>query len=163
VKEAKMKNLEAGDVFEVAVQIEKHGERFYRHAASLTDDDKIKEVFNYTASEEAKHRKLFETMAEKVEADYKPPESYPGEYCSYVRAYSNNLVFPEDKIDEQFKGIQTVEEAVEFAIQKEIESILYYLEMKNFVPAAQRDEVGKIIEEERKHYLRLTELKRTIS
>lgn len=154
--------FKAGDVFEVALQIENHGERFYRHAVTLTDDPKTKEVFSFAADEEAKHRKLFEAMAAKVEKDYQPPESYPGEYCNYVRAYADNLVFPEQEPDAQFSGIKNVEDAVEFAIQKEIESILYYLEMKNFVPAPQRDEVDRIIEEERKHYLRLSDLKRTI-
>jgi rubrerythrin len=163
VKEAQMDAFKAGDVFEVAVQIEDHGERFYRHAVGLTEDPKVKDVFRFAADEEAKHRKLFEAMAAKVEKDYEPPESYPGEYCNYVRAYADNLIFPEDKVEEKFSGITRVEDAVEFAIQKEIESILYYLEMKNFVPASQRGEVDRIIEEERKHYLRLTDLKRTIS
>ena len=157
-----METLEAGDIFEVALQIEKHGERFYRHAITLTDDPKVKEVFGFAADEEAKHKKLFEGMAAKVEADYKPPESYPGEYCNYVRAYANNLVFPEEKLEAQLNSIRTAEEAVEFAIQKEIESILYYLEMKNFVPASQKQEVERIIEEERKHYLRLADLKRSV-
>lgn len=157
-----MGTLEAGDIFEVALQIEKHGERFYRHAVNLTNDPKVKDVFSFAADEEAKHRKLFEGMAAKVEADYKPPESYPGEYCNYVRAYADNLVFPEEKLEAQFNSIKTAEDAVEFAIQKEIESILYYLEMKNFVPSSQREEVERIIEEERRHYLRLTDLKRSV-
>ena len=156
-----METFEAGDVFEVALQIEKHGERFYRHAVNLTDDPKMKEVFSFAADEEAKHRKLFEAMAAKVEKDYKPPESYPGEYCNYVRAYADNLVFPEEKMEAQFSAIRNMEDAVEFAIQKEIESILYYLEMKNFVPASQHEEVDRIIEEERKHYLNLSDLKRS--
>ena len=154
--------FKAGDVFEVALQIENQGEKFYRYAATLTDDPKAKEVFIYAADEEAKHRKLFEAMAAKVDDDYQPPESYPGEYCNYVRAYAENLVFPEDKQDAQFSGIKTVEDAVEFAVQKEIESILYYLEMKNFVPGSQREDVDRIIDEERKHYLRLSDLRRTI-
>ena len=157
-----MENLQAGDVFEVAVQIEKQGEKFYRYAAGLTDDSKVKEVLVYAAGEEAKHRKIFEAMAEKVGADYKPPESYPGEYCNYVRTYSENIVFPADKMEAEFGEITNLGDAVEFAIQKEIESILYYLEMKNFVPASQRADVDRIIEEERKHYLRLTDLKREI-
>lgn len=154
--------FKAADVFEVALQIEKHGERFYRHAMTLTDDSRAKEIFGFAAEEEAKHRKLFESMAAKVEKDYKPPETYPGEYCSYVTAYAENLVFPDEEQDAKFGAIDTVEDAVEFAIQKEIESILYYLEMKNFVPAHQREEVDRIIEEERKHYLKMSDLKRTI-
>jgi rubrerythrin len=154
--------FKAGDVFEVAIQIENHGERFYRHAVDLTDDPKMKDVFSFAANEEAKHRKVFEALAVKVEKDYTPPESYPGEYCNYVRAYADNLVFPEDKMEASFSKITTVEDALEFAIQKEIESILYYLEMKNFVPASQREEIDRIIEEERLHYLRLSDLKRNL-
>jgi rubrerythrin len=157
-----METIKAGDIFEVALQIEKHGEKFYRHAANLTDDPKVKQVFSFAAEEEAKHRKLFEGMAAKVEAGYKPPESYPGEYCNYVRAYADNLVFPEEKQEAQFRSIETAEDAVELAIQKEVESILYYLEMKNFVPASEREEIDRIIDEERKHYLRLADLKRSL-
>ena len=157
-----METFEAGDIFEAALQIERHGEKFYRHAADLTDDPKMKDVFSFAADEEAKHGKLFEALAAKVEKDYKPPESYPGEYCNYVRAYAENLVFPEEKLYAQFSSIENVEDAVEFAIQKEIESILYYLEMKNFVPAPQREDIDRIIDEERKHYLRLTDLKKSI-
>jgi rubrerythrin len=162
MKEAQMENLQAGDVFEVAVQIEIQGEKFYRYAAGLTDDPKVKDILVYAAGEEAKHRKLFESMAAQVGIDYKPPESYPGEYCNYVRAYSENVIFPADKMEAQFGEITNLDDAVEFAIQKEIESILYYLEMKNFVPASQRADIDRIIEEERRHYLRLTELKREI-
>lgn len=157
-----METFEAGDVFEVALQIEKHGERFYRRAVNLTDDPKMKDVFSFAADEEAKHRKLFEAMAAKVGKDYKPPESYPGEYCNYLKAYADNLVFTEEKMEAQFSGIKNVEDALEFAIQKEIESILYYLEMKNFVPAPQREEVDRIIDEERQHYLKLSDLRRSI-
>ncbi len=157
-----METFEVGDVFEVALQIEMHGERFYRHAVSLTDAPKMKDVFSFAAEEEAKHRQIFQAMAAKVGKDYKPPESYPGEYCNYVRAYADNLVFPKEKMEAQFSGIKNVEDALEFAIQREIESILYYLEMKNFVPVPQREEVDRIIDEERKHYLRLSDLKRDI-
>jgi rubrerythrin len=162
VKEAQMENLQAGDVFEVAIRIEENGERFYRYAVGLTKDPKIRDVFNLAAGEEVKHRKMFQAMAETVGADYEPPESYPGEYCKYVRAYADNQVFSEANLAAQFKSVKTAEDAVEFAIQKEIESILYYLEMKNFVPASQREDVDRIIAEERKHYLLLSDLKRGI-
>jgi hypothetical protein len=34
--------------------------------------------------------------------------------------------------------------------------------MKNFVPAPQREEVDRIIDEERQHYLKLSDLRRSI-
>jgi rubrerythrin len=163
LKEDEMDAFKASDVFEVAIQIEDNGEKFYRHAINLTDDPKMKDILEFVANEEVKHKKLFQGMASKVGDDYVPPESYPGEYCNYVRAYAKNLVFPAEKLETEFGKIKTMGDALEFAIQREIESILYYLEMRNFIPASHRQEVDDIIDEERKHYLRLADLKRSIN
>ena len=52
--------------------------------------------------------------------------------------------------------------AVEFAVQREIESILYYLEARGFVPESQKGEIDKILDEERRHYLKLIEVKKNL-
>jgi rubrerythrin len=162
VKEVKMETFRASEVYEVAVQIEQNGEKLYRHAASVVDDPKLKDVFGYLADEEVNHQRLFEGLAKKVE-EYQAPETYPGEYCSYVRAYAEGVVFPPAKMDEEMKKISSAADAVEFGIQREIESILYYLEVRNFVPENQREDIDKIIQEERKHYLRLVDLRRDVN
>jgi len=157
-----MDAFKASEVFEVAVQIEQNGEKLYRHAVNVTDDPKMKDVFNYLAEEEVKHRGLFEALAEKVE-HYQPPEAYPGEYCSYVRAYAEGIVFSPEKMEQELAKIKSAGDAVEMGIQREIESILYYLEIKSFVPKNQWEDVDRIIEEERTHYLRLVDLKRDLT
>jgi rubrerythrin len=159
VKEERMDTLKARDIYEVAVQIESTGEKLYRHAVSVTDDSRMKEMFTYLADEEVKHQKLFEDLAKKVE-HYQPPETYDGEYCAYVRAYSERLVFTPDKMEKEMARIKGADDAVEFGIQREIESILYYLEVRNFVPENQRADVDKIVDEERRHYLKLIDLRR---
>lgn len=152
----------ASEIFEIAIQIEKHGEKFYRHAATICDDAKIKEMFEHLAGEEVKHGRTIDGMLSKID-HYVPPEKYPGEYCQYLTAYSENLVFSDEEFNREMKKIDTVADAIEFAIDKELQSILYYLEMQNLVPEGpQRDEIGKLVEEERRHYLRLSEAKRTI-
>ena len=157
-----MDTFKASDVYEVAVQIESNGEKLYRHAVEVTDDSKMKEVFNYLADEEVKHQKLFEGLAKKVE-HYQPPESYAGEYYAYVRAYSEGIVFTPESMKKEMAKVKGADDAVEFGIQREIESILYYLEMRNFVPESQRADVDGIIEEERRHYLKLIDLQREIA
>ena len=79
-----METLEAGDVFEVALQIEKQGEKFYRYAVNLTDDPKMKDVFRFAADEEAKHRKIFEAMATKSCL----PTKCPAASCTAARSSS---------------------------------------------------------------------------
>jgi rubrerythrin len=152
----------ASEIFEIAIQIEKHGEQFYQHAATLCDDPKIKEMFEFLGKEEVAHRKTIDGLLSKID-HYEPPEKYPGEYCQYLTAYSENLVFSDEEFEKQMKGIGTVADALEFAIEKELQSILYYLEMRNLVPQGpQRDEIDKLVDEERRHYLKLNEVKRSM-
>ncbi len=152
----------ASEIFEIAVQIEEHGEKFYKHAATICDDPKIKKMFEFLGSEEVKHRKTIDSLLSKID-HYEPPEKYPGEYCQYLTAYSENLVFSDAEFDKQMKEIDTVADAIEFAIEKELQSILYYLEVRNLVPQGpQQAEIDKIVDEERRHYLKLNEVKRTM-
>ena len=49
---------------------------------------------------------------------------------------------------------------MDFAIKRELDSILYYHEIKRLVPVAQHAAIEQIIEEERKHFSALTEMKK---
>jgi rubrerythrin len=162
VKEEAMDTFKASDVYEIAVQIESNGEKLYRHAVNVTDDSKMKELFTYLADEEVKHMRLFEGLGKKVE-QYNLPETYDGEYCSYVRSYSEGLVFTPEKMEKELARVKSAEDAIEFGIQREIESILYYLETRNFVPDSQKADIDRIIDEERRHYLKLIDLRREVA
>jgi rubrerythrin len=159
LKEERMDILKASDVYEIAVQIERNGEKLYRHAVGVTDDPKMKELFTLLADEEVKHMKLFEGLGSQVE-HYQTREKYDGEYCSYVRSYSEGLVFTPERMEKEMAKVKSADDAIEFGIQREIESILYYLETRNFVPENQRADIDKIIDEERRHYLKLVDLRR---
>jgi len=153
--------LDASEVFKVAITIEANGEALYRHAETLTDDPKTRDIFAFLAGEEAKHKKVFEEMVRGL-ATYVPTEDYPGEYIAYLRAYADNIVFPPEEMQDEIEDLCDAEDAVDFAMQREIESILYYIEIKSAVAGARADEVDRIIAEERKHYLQLAEVKKTL-
>jgi rubrerythrin len=157
-----MDTFKASEIFQIAMKIEENGEAFYKHATGVTDNATVKDMFNFLADEEIKHKKTFEGMLSKIE-DYHPPESYPGEYFTYLRAYAEGLVFAPDKLQTELAKITDTGTAIEFAIQREIESILYYLEARGFVPESHKDEIDRIINEERKHYLKLVEIKRNLN
>jgi rubrerythrin len=156
-----MNAFKAGEIIQVALRIEENGEKLYRHARGLAEDPKLKDLFGFLAGEEAKHKKTFAEMASGLEA-YEPPESYPGEYLAYLRAYADNLVFPADQMEEELEDMYDVDEAVEFALQREVESILYYIEARGLVPKAQADALDEIVAEERRHYLKLVEVKKSL-
>lgn len=151
-----MSVFELGEVFQFAIRIEEGGEKYYTEMARKIDDAEVKAMFTALASEEIKHRKTYEVMVSKIEK-YEPIESYPGEYYAYLRAYADNIIFTPKKLDEEMRKIADVGSALKFAIDRELDSILYYQEVKNLVSPSQRDLVDRIIEEERRHFVKLTQ------
>ncbi len=150
-----MSVFEPSEVFQFAIRIEEGGEKFYREMASRIENTEVKSLFSALADDEIKHKKTYQGMVSKIE-EYEPVESYPGEYFSYLRAYADNIIFTPQRMEEEMKKITDAASALKFAIDRELESILYYQEVKNLVPKNQRSEIDKIIEEERKHFLKLT-------
>ncbi|MCM8799422.1 MAG: ferritin family protein [Candidatus Omnitrophica bacterium] len=156
------KFFEPSEILEFAIRIEENGEDFYRKVAKRFKSKEIKDTFNYLADEEVKHKKIFENMLSKIE-DYQPPQSYPEEYFLYLRAYANEHIFTEDKQSEVMaKNIKNIKEAIDFALRIELDSILYYLEAKNLVSKGQMDILNKVIDEEHRHYLKLSEMKKNL-
>jgi rubrerythrin len=157
-----MSLFEPSEVFQFAIRIEENGETYYRQMAKKLDDKTVKDLFVMLAEEEAKHKKVYETLVSKIES-YQPAESYPGEYFEYLRAYADNIIFDPKTLDEKISSISNTESALNFAIDNEVASILYYHDIKNLVPENSRPQIDKIIEEERRHYVKLTNIKKTIT
>ncbi|UCF69697.1 MAG: ferritin family protein [candidate division WOR-3 bacterium] len=150
-----MSVFEPSEVFQFAIRIEQGGEKFYREMAKKLPDAEVKKLFSALAEEEVKHKKIYESMAAQME-EYEPIESYPGEYFAYLRAYADNIIFTPQKMDEKIKSINDARSALQFAIDRELDSILYYEEVKKLVPENQRSSIDKIIEEERRHFVKLS-------
>ena len=148
------------EIFQFAIKIEENGQQFYKKAAEKTFDLSAKEIFVALAEEEVKHKKIYVEMLAKVES-YQPEENFPEEYFLYLKSYADNIIFNSKSEEELKKHFDTIG-AINFAIQRELDSILYYLEAKSFVPKTQSHLVDKIVEEERKHFVKLTELKNSL-
>jgi len=156
-----MSLFEPGEIFQFAIRIEDNGEKFYRQMAQKFNETKVKELFSYLADEEVKHKKTYEEMVSKIEK-HEPFETFPGEYFAYLRAYADKIIFTQKKFDEDIANIKDINAALDYAMNAELDSILYYQEIKNLVPENQRKTIDGIIEEERRHFVKLSEIKRTI-
>lgn len=152
--------FDISEVYQFAIKIEENGERFYRSVAEKTKDKEVKELFIFLADEEVRHKKIFEENLSKIHK-YEPPELYPGEYFAYLREYAEHLIFPKG-VERELKK-EDVIEAIDFGIRRELDSIMYYLEIKDFIPETQKLELDKIIKEERSHFIKLSNLKKKIT
>lgn len=148
------------EVVQMGVQIEENGRDFYNAVAKSSKDDKAKEVFNFLAREETRHIEDFKKLLSTVEK-YEPPEVYPGEYFAYLKALADEHVFTQKNKGEEVAGkVKSDKEAIELAIGFEKDSILLYIQMKDMVPDNGKKVVDNLIDQEKNHLRRLSELKK---
>ncbi|MFA5323103.1 MAG: ferritin family protein, partial [Smithella sp.] len=135
----------ASDIVEVAIRIEENGVNFYKYAEQIAKQENAKKLFAQLAEAEVNHKRIFEKLFAGMEKS-NMTESYEGEFAAYLRSYvDNNLIFTKEIMDKQLAQVTDTHSALDFAIQRELDSILYYHEIKQLVPAAQHEAVEKII------------------
>ena len=151
-----MSILNAHDVVRFAIRIEEDGELFYREAAGLAENKEARALFARLADEEVGHRKIFQGISETL-GGYAPAETYDGEYMAYLRDHiDGKAVFRGDLKGSLKATLASAISAIDFAIGREMDSILYYQEVRAFLPERQKEVVDRIIEEERKHFIMLS-------
>ncbi len=155
-----MSKYDISEIINFAIRIEENGEQFYRIVAESTDNEELKDLFNYLADEEVNHKKVFSSLLSKLK-DYNT-DDFPEEYFAYLRAYADNMIFNLDDIDKESGKIKDIKGAVDYAIKKELDSIMLYQELKDAVPENQHPTLNKIIQQERNHFIKLSTIKENL-
>jgi rubrerythrin len=145
------------EIFTFAIKIEEQGIAFYEAMAKKTKIKDAKELYLYLRDEEIKHRETFQDMLAGLEQAVAPT----GETSAYLKALVEAVVFRKD--DGQLKALSNDSTALDYAIDREKDSILFYIEIKEHVPEQGRSAVDKIIEEERTHIIKLLDIKEKIN
>ena len=147
----------AAEVLEMAVQTEKGGKLFYETVAAQSKDENLKGLFSYLADEENKHIRVFEDIAKTIEV---PADEMPAnweEVSLYLKAVTDSRYFlGTDKALSLAKDAKSASQAVKLALAFEKETLVFYLEAADMVPAASRPAVEALIREERAHVRKLT-------
>jgi rubrerythrin len=149
----------ADEVFEMAEEIERQGARFYEKAATLFKEPEVKQMLTSLSGMEVGHEKLFSSMRARLLSDeykgYDPEEAA----AAYIRAFTEGRVFDTKKnMCDSLTPATTLRDVLGMAIQAEKNSILFYTGIMQILPEAKgRDAVEKIIIEEMKHVVSLTD------
>jgi len=152
----------ASEILEIAVQIEINGKDFYEAMAAKSGSRPAQDIFKFLAAEESRHKSVFEGMLQQVEKNV-PAESYPEEYGEYMRGLSGEHIFTKSGAGAQAaKGVKGDAEAICKGIGFEKDSIMFYEGMKKAVPSYDHKIVDAVIEQEKLHLLKLTELAKII-
>ena len=152
-------DFNVNEVFEMAIQIEANGANFYRKAAELQQDPDNKAFLEKLARMEDKHKATFEAMRKNISEGEKQETVFDpaNELSMYLKAMADNHGGEGDPdIVESFTGEEPIEEIINTAIGLEKESILFYLGLKDLVPAKYgHDKLDNIIKEEKLHIAQL--------
>jgi rubrerythrin len=145
----------AFEVFEIAEKIERNGVKFYRKAAELFDEPRIRETFLELANWERTHEKVFADMRKQLAGQSRELRTFEPEdnMAISAQAMAGLAVFgihPDPS--RELTGKEDKKEIFEKALRKEEDSIVYYVGLKDFVSdRAGKDKIDDIIREELRH------------
>lgn len=142
-------NYTADEIFEMALQIERNGAAFYEEAAARTTDPRYQKLLKDIAAMEVGHQTIFAEMRSELGKKEKTPVTFDpnGEAVQYLRALADMRVFFHKEIN-----LSSLDDIFKAAITAEKESILFYLGMKDLVPAQLGSvRIDAIIDEEKRH------------
>jgi rubrerythrin len=154
--------FKAGEVLQMACQIERNGARFYREAAGKVRGPKAIEALKALADWEETHEKTFVRMAEGLPAGERPESSHApgGELRKFLQAIAGDKVF--SMLDDPVAWLgeaHSIDDILRKALQMEKDSIIFYLGIKEGIPAERgRRQVDEIIAQEMGHIRQLGDL-----
>ena len=143
------------EIIELAIRIEKNGEKTYRKALEKVSDISMVTLLQQLADEEVEHAKWFAELKEKIGAITNDPEleAMGGTILKSVlgeKAFSIT--------DADFSRMEDRRKLLETALEFEEDTILFYELLGTFMGDEESLQgLQKIIEEERRHVRNLKE------
>ncbi|MEW6599991.1 MAG: ferritin family protein [Nitrospirota bacterium] len=155
-----MNNYSIREVIEQAIQTEKLGYTLYLKMANRFEkDDKLRKLFETLAVKEQEHERTFADLKEKV--NDRRVEQWE-EVSKYLRVIVESEFFlGNDKALPALDHLKNIEDAVQYALMFEKETLLYYHSLKELI--REKDVLDKLISEEKSHIVWLSEFKKTIT
>lgn len=148
--------LEASQLLELAIEMERAGSRLYRSLAEEYGEDAgLKDMFTFLATEEEEHEVRLAEIKSRI-AD----TSIPGfETFRPPRLQAFRSVFSPSRLADERARISDLATAVDFAVRREMDSVFLYHEISDVVPDGDRHHLAVLLEDEREHFRRLTTLR----
>lgn len=149
------------EVLEMAVKIEENGIHFYTDAGKASKNRKIKDLFKTLAEEETKHAKVFADLKKYASEDTVAEgfDPYIAEASLYLKALADSEVFTRaDEGSRLAKKIKGEKDVVQFAIDMEKDSILFYYELDRMIRQKDKEVISRLIDQEKEHLKKLSTL-----
>ena len=154
-----MEKFTIREALEQAVQTEKLGYQFYTAMAKrFKENERLDKLFTTLAEKELRHEKTYSDLKNTVgDAE---PEGWE-DISQYMRAMVESEFFlGKNKALPSMDKLNTIEDAVNFAIGFEKETLLYFYGIRDAV--REKEIVDEIINEEKSHIMWLSSFKSSL-
>jgi len=150
------------DVIGYAILIEQRGIELYTNAAEAVNNEPARNLLLHLAEQEKQHEKYFKQLKREAISQNSSYIEMDDHSIGYVAALAQSEIFSDDfkAYDQEFRNIQDV---IEFGMQTEKDSILFYVELSKLDWKENTKEIlENIIREEKKHLVQLVELRNLV-
>jgi rubrerythrin len=151
----------ADDALALAVKIEENGSRFYRAAAEKVKEQDAVDLLKRLADWELTHQQKFAAIKVKLSEKERQPTAYDpdNEAELFLAALADRTVFDTKEDPLAALGARPgLKHILEEGIRREKESIVFYVGLREVVPAKLGgDKVDGIIKEELSHIVALNQ------
>ena len=153
------KAFNAVEIIDMGIEKEKKRRDFYGMVAKSFRAKDMKKLFTDLRDWEETHIMKFTDIRNSIE-EPEIIESYQGEFQAYVRAAVDDMLYRQVSAKWFSKNIKTELAAIQYGIGFEKDAILFFNELLQYMTQHHREKVQELIDEEKKHLVYLTELKR---
>ncbi len=146
-----------GEILDLAVRIERNGEKTYRKARERFGEEELRELLSWMAAEEERHAAWFSELKRRVESSGGNPFLE-----EMTRQVLEDLVagrsFSLEEVD--FGAIEDPARLIEVFLGFEQDTVLFYEILSSFVEEEEtRRHLEAIIAEEKRHIEKLEEVR----
>lgn len=148
----------ANEIANVAIEIEKKGREFYMLAAQKAKSSEIRDIFTHLADEETKHEEVFRSMLDRLGRVEMPAWATQEEYMQYLEALIESHMLFGDLGRKFMERADSEADVLKMAMSFEKDTMLFFMEMMELVPASEKYVVQQCYEEERRHLRELSRM-----
>ncbi len=155
-----MFNFNAAEVFQIAINIEENGKRFYDKALEIVDDQAVRELFMDLGRQEMDHKKRFETLKAQLPAEVQKSTVWDpdNETDQYIRMMADQHVFTAaDSVEKALANVKNAKDALKMAVEFEKDSVLFFLSLLEVTDSKKdQDFINLLVKEEQTHLRQLS-------
>jgi len=144
------------EIIDIAVQLEKNGEKIYRNAQKLTNDISLKDLLGWIAAEEITHAEWLTELRSDLEQD-EDHHLVTEMSQALVTDFVGERAFSLDEVN--FSQIEDTKGLIKIFIGFEEDTIIFLETLKSFITDEETiEKLDQIISEEKVHIEKFQEL-----